>query len=429
MSTTNLNTQNTAGSGTGETQIHQTDNAVHISNGPVTVALSDSNSTLLLSEIDNRLVKVRPMSTPLDQISRYGDVRRAGSMKVQYYSVEVKDVEAAVAADVTTDDYIDNEEGLLELVVKVDKPNIFSVSETVLLPGAAGSDNVMFYVLEVDSARGVRVLAPDLKGNSRTALTARLKTGAKLVRMGRAAAELDVQTAQFEALPRRRENLCQIFKMQVEESTLHRLANKEVGWRFSDQEEVAVIDMRQGMEKNFLFGCMRTFKDPVKNEDIYLTGGIWNQAGQEISYDPDDLDESTLIGIARRAFTGGCGNGRKVLIGGSGLIERLSNLPHERVLTGASTMTRWGLEFREIKTNFGTLYVVMSEIFDQCGHADDGIIIDPSLVTKYCHVPFTVEKLDLRASGQRNTDAVVITEASCLVLRHPKAHIRLVAAA
>ena len=39
--------------------------------------------------------------------------------------------------------------------------------------------------------------------------------------------------------------------MQVEQSTLQKLANKEVGWTFSDQEEVAIIDMRQGMEKNW----------------------------------------------------------------------------------------------------------------------------------------------------------------------------------
>lgn len=55
------------------------------------------------------------------------------------------------------------------------------------------------------------------------------------------------------------------------------------------------------------------------------------------------------------------------------------------------------------------------------------MIIDPQMLTKYVHIPFTTEKLDLRASGQRNTDAVVITEASCVVLRNPAAHLRIVA--
>ena len=47
-------------------------------------------------------------------------------------------------------------------------------------------------------------------------------------------------------------------------------------------------------------------------------------------------------------------------------------------------------------------------------------------MTKYVHVPFQAEKLDLRKSGQRNTDAVVLTEASCLVLRYPAAHLRVI---
>ena len=68
-----------------------------------------------------------------------------------------------------------------------------------------------------------------------------------------------------------------------------------------------------------------------------------------------------------------------------------------------------------------------SEVFDQCGHADDGFIIDPDYITKYVHIPFSVEKLDLRRSGQRNTEAVVLTEASCLVLRYPNAHLRIIA--
>ena len=85
------------------------------------------------------------------------------------------------------------------------------------------------------------------------------------------------------------------------------------------------------------------------------------------------------------------------------------------------------IEFREICSNFGTLYVVHSEIFDQCGHGNDGFILDPDYMTKYCHVPFHAETLDLRRSGLRNTDAVVLTEASCLVLRHPATHMRIVA--
>ena len=35
-------------------------------------------------------------------------------------------------------------------------------------------------------------------------------------------------------------------------------------------------------------------------------------------------------------------------------------------------------------------------------------------------------RVEIIDTGQRNTDAIVLTEASCLVLRYPKAHMRIV---
>ena len=89
--------------------------------------------------------------------------------------------------------------------------------------------------------------------------------------MGRAASELDVQTSQFEALPVKSQNYCQIFKMQIEQSTLLKMANKEVEWDFSDQEEVAIYDMRLSMEKSFLFGIKQNIFDCF----IHIINKLW----------------------------------------------------------------------------------------------------------------------------------------------------------
>ena len=99
------------------------------------------------------------------------------------------------------------------------------------------------------------------------------------------------------------------------------------------------------------------------------------------------------------------------------------------MLINDAVHTKWGLDFSEIHTKFGTLYVVLSEIFDQCGMADCGMVIDPEYVTKYSHIPFRTESLNLRQSGLRNVDAIVITEASCLVLRYPNSHMKITAKA
>lgn len=396
----------------------------HMVDAPLTTKLSDTVSPgLLRNEIDDRIVKIRPMSTPLDQISRYGGARLCGSMKVDYYSVDTRPGEDEVKE--AFDPGRTPTAGIAEIKVKT--PAIFDPSATLLVPSVAASSggSLVLYVVSRDN-NSIKVLAVNntLDGGGETYVPA-IPAGAKLVRMGRAAAELDVMTAQFEALPKKETNYCQIFKAQVEQSTFMKIANKEVGWSFSDQEEAAIIDMRMGMEKNFLFGHKTIITDPEKNEEILLTGGIWNQTDNTFEYETLD-GEASLIELCKRAFTNNAGSSRKVLVGGTGLIEQLHKIEHSRFLSADQTTTKWGLDFTEIHSKFGTLYVLLSEVFDQCGMPDGGMVIDPEYITKYSHVPFRTERLNLRSAGVRNTDAIVITEASCLVLRYPGSHLRIV---
>lgn len=396
-----------------------------------TETIAAASPELLRNSIDQRIVKVRPMSTPVDQLTRCATSRPASSMTVEYYSVDTKLTEAKLIEAHENTVGVDRGEGMHSYVLKTDADNIFEVSETVLVPGTEGVDGpLVLYVLSRPQEGGVEVVpvngpvSSNMMGSYKS-LPA-LAAGTKLVRMGRAATELDVQTAQFSAMPRKAANNCQIFKMQVEQSTLAKIAEKEVGWTFSDQEEAAIIDMRLGMEKNFLFGQRAKFYDPQKNENVYLTGGIWNQTKRSVELLLDSINESDLVELCSNAFTGNNGSKRKILIAGTKLMEALSKVQYSKVVSAGETRVKWGIEFKELVSNFGTLYVLHSEVFDQCGHACDGFVLDPNYLTKYVHVPFQAEKLDLRATGQRNTDAVVLTEASCLVLRYPNAHIRVI---
>lgn len=395
----------------------------HVVDEPLTTKLADTASPgLLRNEIDDRIVKIRPMSTPLDQISRVGGARLCGSMKVDYYSVDTRPMEDTLKEAFTPGR---TPSATVDLVVS--NPQVFDPSTTLLVPSVKASEggSLVLYVVS-RSTSAIKVMAVNNKSaDTGDAVVPELPVGTILVRMGRAAAELDVMTAQFEALPKKDTNYCQIFKAQVEQSTFMKIANKEVGWTFSDQEEAAIIDMRLGMEKNFLFGHKTIITDPEKNEEILLTGGIWNQTANTFEY-TELATEEALVALCKKAFTNSAGSRRKVLIGGSGLIEQLHKIEHTRYLSAEQTTTKWGLDFTEIHSKFGTLYVLLSEIFDQCGMADCGMVIDPEYITKYSHVPFRTERLNLRQAGVRNTDAIVITEASCLVLRYPQSHLRIV---
>ena len=402
---------------------------------PLTTTVAELAAPEFLSNaIDRRIVKVRPMSTPIDQISRYAGARRIDSMTVEYASVDIRPSEGTLAKAIGGNESPLTEEasGVYSLTIAFSDLNA-EVSDTFLANPDSMSDQegIVFYILEkLDQARTYKaiVLNPKIDsqfGGVKKATIPTFEAGQKLMRMGRAAAELDVQTAQFSALPARDSNNCQIFKMQVEESTLMKLAHKEPGWTFSDQEEAAIIDMRLGMEKNFIFGTKAKIFDPIKQQDVYLTGGIWNQVPSQTLLELDKLNKHHFVELCSNAFVGQMGSKQKIFICGTKLMEALSKITYDKFVDATATVVKWGIEFREIRSNFGTLYVIHSEIFDQCGHSEDGLIIDPEYLTKYVHIPFNCEKLELRKSGQRNSDAVVLTEASCLVLRYPKAHMRV----
>lgn len=411
----------------------------HIDDEPLTTDLTRGASPeLLLNEIDQQIVKIRPMATPIDQLSRCAGSKHVGSMIVDYYNVDTKPTTAEVATE-----YVEPAAGSAtaddtRITLSTSNDEMFDVSDTILVQGVYGYDasgtkqsneELVLYVVSRDDNNGMKVQAVNGKkiGDVEGCVPS-IDEGTPLIRMGRAATELDVMSPQFEALPQKAQQYCQIFKMQVEQSTLQKLSNKEVPWTMNDQEEAAIYDMRLGMEKSFLFGVKGKIWDSAKKEHVMLTGGIWKQAGKEFFYNAQSMNQESIIDMMRRAFTGNAGSKRKILIGGSELIGTINKLDYQRVITASDTVTKWGIDFTELRSKFGTLYVLLSEVFDECGMAANGMIIDPEYLQKYVHQPFSAETLNLKASGVRNVDATVLTETSCLVLRYPKAHMRIIRA-
>ena len=386
----------------------------YVSNRPLTTDLVEASGEGILSNaIDSKIVKIRPMATPLDQISRLGHVRRVDSMEVDYYSVDTRpdrsEIEGAEALEAPA-------EGGSRLSLTLSDPGIVEVSDVLTVKDSAGTFHGMYVCAKNDNK--VEVLLADKVDATRI-------IGCETMRMGRAATQLDVQSPQFAVLPHRNTNFCQIFKQQVEQSVVLRDSHKNIGWEFTDQQEAAIFDMRLGMEKQFLFGKKMKIYDPVKGENVNITGGIWHQAGKAVNLTLSKLDDKGLVDLLRKAFAENSGSRRKVLLAGSGLIAAINKLEASRVVHANDSVTKWGLDFSEICSKFGRLYVIFSDIFDLMDRPQDGMIIDPEYIQKHVFIPFRADRLDLRGSGQRNTEAIVLTEASCLTLRYPNAHMRI----
>lgn len=405
----------------------------------------DGDAEMYTKDIDKRITKIRPMATPVDQISRYATAQHSDSFEVKYYSVGTRPISCKVSEKLTA------QASGQSVTLVVDDPNMFTLDDTIRVVGVKGKydekgvaydaedENAPDLVLCVcgrnDSTSQPTVYAVNgnLDSNKQAIYVPEIPAGTTLVRMGKACGELDVQTGRFNNIPTAEVQYCQNFMIQVEQSTFDKIAAKEVDWNFSDIEEDGIYDMRLSQENTFLFGVKNKIHHTTKNGmATWFTGGIWYMAGKDIEVGKWDneancavITDDNLVDITKDLFVGtGIGNKRKVLLCGSEMLAAFSKIKSEKFRL-KDTVEIWNLKFKSWDTDFGEVLTIHHELFDANGMADCGFAIDPEYLTKKTHVSWSRNILDLKQAGVRNTDAVVIQEVSCLYLRYAKAHARM----
>lgn len=407
-----------------------------------TYGREDGDPEFYSKQIDERIIKIRPMATPVDQISRHAKAQNSNSFEVKYYSVGTRPimckVKNAIAADAMTGDRI---------TLEVDDVNMFTIDDTIRVVGVKAvtdakgkaysktdaAPDLILHVCGVNSNSGMPQVYAVNGGevSGQTIKVPEIKAGTVLIRMGKACGELDVQTGRFNNLPTAEIQYCQNFMLQIEQSTFDKLAAKEVNWSFSDIEEDGIYDMRLGMENTFLFGDKRVIKHKSKdNMATWFTGGIWWMAGKDLELGRADngktvVSDDDLVDLAKDLFVGtGVGNKRKILFCGSDMLAALSKIQSEKFRLKDSVDV-WSLKFKSWDTDFGEILAIHHELFDANNMKDCGFALDPDFLCKRTHVSWARNILDLKTAGVRNTEAVVLQEVSCLYLRYAKAHARI----
>ena len=405
---------------------------------------------LYLEDVDKKITKIRPMSTPIDQISRYANSSKTDSFECKYYSVGTRPIKTTTTAQISKSTGASTQ----SFELPVADPSIFTKDDTIRCVGVAagynykgteyvgtGFDNgVPDLVLCVcgrkpDNSNPIVYAVngnPDTSGGQNI-LPQLIPSGTTLIRMGKACGELDVQTGRFANNPTPDLQYCQNFMIQVEQSTFDKIAAKEVNWGFSDLEEDSIFDMRLTQELSFLFGDMNMIKHVAKeNMAQWFTKGIWWMAGNTIDIGHWDADKAEavisaedLVNMHQAAFVGeGRGNKKKLVIAGSDVVSAFSKIESDKIRI-TETIKKWNLEFTSYKTGFGEFLLIHHELFDLCGMSDCAFMLDPEYLSKRIHVSWSRSVLDLKKAGIRRTDAVVLQEVSCLYLRYPKAHARM----
>lgn len=388
---------------------------------------------LFMEDIDRRVTKISQMRTPIDQISRKsGRSTKCESHEVKYYTVGNRPIEGEVAtallASTTADRFA------LELV----DSSMLDIQDTVRFKGVYGYKedgttvdtgvDFIALVINIDSS-GNRVCQPINGGANQIGYPA-IAAGTKVLRMGRAGAEFDVQTSVFSNVPTPDIQYTQKFMMQIEESTWAKMTKKEVDWGFSDLERDGIETLKLGMESSFMFGSKRKFKHAISKQLVYTTGGIYWMVGKNIELGTWDatagkaiITDDDLVDVTKTLFTGpGAGNRMKVGFAGKDALAALSKIKSDNKRVDRPNVEIWDLKFKSFETEFGEVLIMYSELMDLQGKADEVLVIDPEYMTKKFFKGWSRENFDMKALAIRDTQAVVLTEDSCIYLTNPNAH-------
>ena len=399
--------------------------------------LTDEDSVnLILDQIDAKVTKIRPYDVVLDTIARnIKDTKNSTGQVVRPYAIDTIDPTASLKTAI--------EAGRTQIELITSNKDIFASEQTINCNGVQGykadgttidpDRELQLYVVGKDSSGHPLVVTYKGPGPGRDGIPGIAKDTV-LTRFGRAGAESQISTDAYSGVPTDFEQFLQKFIAQVEITDIFKKADKEVEWNFTDIEEEAIFDMKR--TQNFSFWKGVKGRKKVKNahttkaEDVFWTEGLWTQAGKDFSFE-GTVTAKKMTDLMKTAFTGTNSGKRKLLIVGSGLLTDMENLYIQEGAGGytanvsvGSRKQAYGLEFTEFVSKFGVLMVAHDQSLNDLGMQDNGFILDPDFLRKWT-MGWRVTNFDLRKSAQSDSDARGLMEICGLVLKNPKAHVRV----
>ncbi len=384
--------------------------------GTVTMESLKAAGDILDDDLNKLIVKVRPSDTPLDTLTReLNNTRAVENNECGGYEVGTRDILDAtlLATDGASD--VAN--------IPVGKKAMWQVKDTIMVPGVLGGDGkpLMLYISGKDSAAGTLQVVAANAVDGKIPVIAQESV---LMRLGKAMSETAAQADAFAALPVARKNYTQIHMTQIEQSVLAELMKKKVVLDFSTHKELAIWDMKRSMEYTNLFGVKSMFTDPVTNETIYTSDGLWNQLTGTSTYDKTKTpDNKAFVQLTKEIFDGNNGSERRVLLAGPDYIKWLSQVDaYSKQVEATSVEIVHGVRFNRIITNFGELLVKsMSGLFvgpfSECG-----MVLDMSYIVKYILEPLQTKDLKLDDTGQKRVTAQRLLENYALFAENLDVH-------
>lgn len=372
--------------------------------------------------VDSEIVKFRPDLSPLDTITRQMKAKKAETMRFNWYSVgllpQTTKVTTPVAGGTNPNDYN---------IIVADEACV-NVGDTIRVVDTKGE---YFYYVSAKNGTTLTVIPPyDSEVTPDKPAMNPIEADAIVYMCGNAAGEGEMQTANYGILPTKQNNFCQVFKCQVSESTIQKMSRKEINWGLNDVEEQAIYQWRNKIEMSALFGTKGFFPGGANNASVYTTNGIVKYIKKNLTLGKTVdaqgnavLTNADLVDLTKDIFVGNSGSQQRVMFAGSGFVAALSKIESiQKQQEAGNTVVVWGIEWKEIRTNFGTLLLQHHKGLDLNGYEDKAIILDMQYVDKWTFKPLERVEIDTRKAGTYDGDTFISTEICGFSLRYPDCH-------
>lgn len=249
-----------------------------------------------------------------------------------------------------------------------------------------------------------------------------------LYRVGIACDQHVAKTEDPQAMPTKDYNYCQRMLCTISENVYQAMQEKEVEYGMNDFKDQALIDFRLQSEAKTIFGgnavAGEDFIDKATGRRVLNSRGILDFDIQAIEKGENEEIDTYLNRVMQEMFSVNNGSSERLLIYGAGFGSALANSKWwNKQLEANKTEIKWGVTWKVIESNFGTLRGVMDPALSLYGsYSNCALVIDPAHIRLIEQVPLHERKLDLLSAGVSNTHDVVLEESTTLELTNPKAH-------
>lgn len=380
--------------------------------------------------VSQKLSKIQPSLTPIDTFLRNIGSGKTNSDVFEFYSIVSRGVKAIVSSTVVGED----EDASIKLSSGT---HCLSLDGDLLVPSYEVADGeakpiqpgasfamrpLVLHIVGIDySGKTINVIGVNAKVPSLPAET-------ELFRMASAKDQDAAISNDPMATPTKDSNFCQRNIATVSENAYQALQDKEVEYGIAEFKEQALLDFRYQAEVSSIFGSKYyrnngELIDPTTQKRKLHMRGLLDFDIPHITRSEGESVEEFLNKAMQTSFSNNNGSEKRLFLYGPDVATEMANSgAFQKQLEAGKTEVKWGITWKVIETNFGTLMGIMHNALGLVGFGKAALIIDPANIRRIEQVPLTMENLDLKKAGIRNSKDVLLEEAWTLEVTNPTTH-------